>query len=179
MELSPSEIRQHVQATPGQPVVLEPLTDDSEYARVLFSRVTGNEIKYYDLFVMTLRLHYEEELHLQAEEAARQVFPDFDTLVGSEGEPTPAEADRLEEISLFLAEKVEELEGEGEIKVREFMDRREIAPDVFEIEIALHVPVITQAVIDSVTAALQNDRVNLDPTLYSFQVEEGGNSPSV
>ncbi len=129
----------------------------------------GNETVY-DTFLYTLRMHHSSELYEIAESKAMQQYPDFERLSSEE---VPGDVDSMdsedEEIGLFMAEIILELEEEETVKVQEHVDMDTINKTGVGLDVGLNVEEIT----DNVIAKFINDfncgAVDLDPTLHSFQ----------
>lgn len=133
----------------------------------------GNEV-IYDAMMYTLRLQHESEMFEIAEHRAAQHFPDYKKITYEEDENGNLSAldDREEEIGLFMAEVILELEEDESVKVSEHVDMDEHVDFGIALDIGLHVEKITQSVVEKFIADFNSDSLDLDTTLYSFQTKE-------
>jgi hypothetical protein len=133
----------------------------------------GQEV-IFDAVMYTLRMQHESEMFEIAEHRAAQHFPDYRKITYEEDENGNLEAldDREEEIGLFMAEVIMELEEEESVKVKEHVDMDIRAEFGISLDIGLHVERITPEIIQKFIHDFNTDSLNLDPTLYSFQTKE-------
>lgn len=169
-----AEYRAKMQAR-GLAYLTVPEDDTSdEYAHVQFiGTYEGREV-IYDAVLYTLRLQHESELFELAEHKAAQHFPQYKKITYQEDENGNMEPlDTLEEeIGLFMAEVMVELEEEGEVKVKEHVDIDVNAEFGIGLDVGLKVEAITQAVIEKFIREFNDDALVLDEALYSFQTHE-------
>ena len=155
------------------------LLDDSEetsdeYAHFYFiGKYEGKEVVY-DAVLYTLRLQHESELFEIAEHEAAKHFPEYKKISYQEDENGNMKAldDLEEEIGLFMAEVIMELEEEEQVKVKEHVD---IDPNLdfgIGIDAALHVDQISTKVIEKFIKDFTEDTLQLDDSLYTFQTED-------
>ena len=99
----------------------------------------------YDAVIYTLRLHHESELYEIAEHRAAQHFPEYKKISYDEDENGNMETlDPLaEEIGLFMAEVIMELEEEETVKVKEHVELDSNSEFGVSLDIGLHVEKIT------------------------------------
>ena len=71
-----------------------------------------------------------------------------------------------------MAEVIMELEEEGEVKVHEFVDLDPHLDFGIGIDAALNVENISDEVIEKFVTEFNEDSLNLDDTLYTFQTED-------
>ena len=145
-----------------------------EYSHFYFiGRFEGREV-IYDSVIYTLRLHHESELYEIAEHRAAQHFPQYKKISYDEDENGNMEAlDPLEEeIGLFMAEVIMELEEEETVKVREHVDVDSNSELGISLDIGLQVEKITSKVIEKFIKDYNEDNLKLDETLYSFQTQD-------
>ena len=71
-----------------------------------------------------------------------------------------------------MAEVILELEEEESVKVKEHVDMDVHADFGIALDIGLHVEKITPAIVENFIRDFNNDSLQLDPTLYSFQTKE-------
>ena len=148
------------------------LTD--EYAHFYFvGKYQGKEI-IYDAVIYTLRLQHESELFEIAEHRAAKHFPQYKKISYDEDENGNLQAlDALEEeIGLFMAEVIMELEEEETVKVKEHVDIDEHADLGVGLDIGLHTDKITPKVIEKFIKDYNEDTLQLDDTHYSFQTQD-------
>lgn len=133
----------------------------------------GREV-IYDAMMYTLRLQHESEMFEIAEHRAANHFPDYRKITYEEDENGNLEAldDREEEIGLYMAEVIMELEDEEAVKVKEHVDMDVHVDFGIALDIGLHAEKITPAVISKFVKDFNNDSLQLDQTLYSFQTKE-------
>ncbi len=94
--------------------------NSEEYINFYFVGMYEGRQVVYDAVIYTLRLHHLSEVYEVAEHKAANHFPEFKKIKYEEDENGDLEAlDPLEEeIGLFIAEAIIELEEEGEVKVK-------------------------------------------------------------
>lgn len=160
--------------TSGNSFVLEQSDDNSdECAHFYFIGLHEGSEVIYDSVIYTLRLEHESELLEVAEHRAAKRFPNYKKISYDEDENGNLEAldDQEEEIGLYLAEVIMELEENDEIKVREHVTKDLYVDFGIAIDIALHVETITPKVINKFIEDFNSKRLKLDTTLYSFQTK--------
>lgn len=151
-------------------------TDEStdEYAHFYFiGKHEGRDV-IFDTVMYTLRLHHESEMHEIAEHRAAKHFPEYRKITYEEDENGNLEAlDPLEEeIGLFMAEVIMELEEEGAVKVKEHVDVDIHADFGIGLDVGLNVEEITPEIIDRFIRDYNAGTLELDDTLYSFQTQD-------
>lgn len=133
----------------------------------------GKEV-IFDSVMYTLRLQHESEMFEIAEHRAAKHFPDYKKITYEEDENGNLAAldDQEEEIGLFMAEVILELEEDESVKVKEHVDMDVHADFGIALDIGLHVERILPSVIEKFIHDFNSDSIQLDPTLYSFQTKE-------
>lgn len=158
----------------GQSFLVDDEDDSSaEYAHFYFIGThEGNDV-IVDAVMYTLRLEHESELFEIAEHRAANHFPNYKKITYEEDENGNLEPldDQEEEIGLFMAEVIMELEEDEHVKVKEHVDLDVHVDFGIALDIGLHVEQITPKVIDQFIRDFNADDLNLDPTLYSFQTK--------
>ena len=155
-------------------VVVESDDNSDEYVNFYFvGKYEGRDV-IYDAVLYTLRLHHNSELYEIAEHRAAKHFPEFKSIKYEEDENGDLELlDPLEEeIGLFMAEVITELEEDGEIRVKEHV---ELDPNVnfgVGLDAGLNVDKISKEVITKFVKNYNDDSLKLDDTLYAFQTED-------
>ncbi|MFN8341387.1 MAG: hypothetical protein U0V64_06950 [Cyclobacteriaceae bacterium] len=145
-----------------------------EYAHFRFAgRFEGKEV-IFDAVMYTLRLDHESELFEIAEHRAAQHFPQYRKIQYEEDEEGNLKSlDSLEEeIGLFMAEVIQELEDEEAVKVKEHVDVDIHMDFGVGLDIGLHVQEVTDTVIRQFVEDYNAGTLKLDPALYSFQTAE-------
>jgi hypothetical protein len=145
-----------------------------EYAHFFFVGFYEGKEVIFDCVIYTLRLQHESEMYEIAEHRAARHFPEYKKITYEEDENGNLEAlDPLEEeIGLFMAEVIMELEEEEAVKVKEHVDLDENAEFGISLDVGLHVDKVTTQVIEKFIAAFNADKLDLDETLYSFQTQD-------
>lgn len=148
--------------------------NSDEYAHFYFiGKFEGREV-IYDAVIYTLRLHHESELYEIAEHRAAKHFPEYKKITYEEDENgNLVTLDPLEEeIGLFMAEVIMELEEEDAVKVQEHIEIDSNCEFGVSLDIGLHVEKITQKVVEKFIKEYNEDNLKLDTTLYSFQIQD-------
>ncbi len=148
--------------------------NSDEYFHFYFiGKHQGMEVMY-DAVIYTLRLEHESELYEIAEHKAAQHFPDYKKITYEEDENGNLKAlDSVEEeIGLYMAEVILELQEEDEVKVQEHVDIDVNAEFGISLDIGLNEEKITPQVIEKFITDFNEGKLHLDDTLYSFQAEE-------
>jgi hypothetical protein len=144
-----------------------------EYVHFYFIGKFEEQEVIYDAVMYTLRLQHESEMFEIAEHRAAKHFPNYKKITYEEDENGNLAAldDEEEEIGLFMAEVILELEEEEAVKVKEHVDLDEHADFGIGLDIGIHVEKITPAVIEKFINQYNSDMLKLDDALYSFQTK--------
>ena len=145
-----------------------------EYAHFYFiGKFEGRDV-IYDTVIYTLRLQHESELYEIAEHRAAKHFPEYKKITYEEDDNGNLEAlDPLEEeIGLFMAEVILELEEEGAIKVKEHIETDPNSEFGVSLDVGLQVENITPKTIEKFIKDYNEDNLKLDDTLYTFQTQD-------
>ena len=148
--------------------------NSDEYAHFYFlGKYEGKDVVY-DTVIYTLRLQHESELYEIAEHRAAKHFPEYKKISYDEDENGNLETlDPLaEEIGLFMAEVILELEEEEAVKVQEHVEIDTNSEFGISLDVGLHREKITQQVIERFIKDYNEDSLVLDETFYSFQTED-------
>lgn len=137
-----------------------------EYAHIYFVGINEGIEVAVDAAIYTLRMHHESELFELAEEQAFKQFPKYKKLHLA-GEELDEKLE--EEVGLFMAEVIVDLEEEESIKVKEHVDLEVVNETCVGLDVGLNTDIITDSVIEKFISDFNNDSLQLDPTLYSFQ----------
>lgn len=151
----------------------DPEENSDEYVHFYFvGKYEGRDVVY-DSVLYTLRLQHESDLYEIAEHRAAKHFPQFKKITYREDENGNLQPlDELEEeIGLFMAEVIMDLEEEDQVKVKEHVDIDEKTEFGIGLDAGLNVEKITPKVIEKFVKDFNEDSLVLDKTLYSFQTE--------
>lgn len=158
----------------GQSFLEDDKDDNSEeYFHFHFIGKHNGKDVIYDAVMYTLRLQHESEMFEIAEHRAAKHFPNYRKITYEEDENGNLSAldDEEEEIGLFMAEVIMELEEEETVKVKEHVDLDTHVDFGVALDIGLHIERITPEVIQKFIHDFTNDTLILDTTLYSFQTK--------
>ncbi|MCG8474476.1 MAG: hypothetical protein MI784_03220 [Cytophagales bacterium] len=161
----------------GVDYVLVPLKGEEasdEFKHMKFTGEHKGEEVLFDALIYTLRLQHASELYEIAEHRAAQRFPDFRRIRFEEDENgNLACLDELEEeIGLFIAEQIMELESRGDVLVREHVYVDECFECGVGLEVGLNRERITEAVIQDFVDDFKSGKLMLDSSSYSFGTED-------
>src|SRR5688500_15331121 len=147
---------------------------NDEYTHFYFVGLYEGKEVIYDTVMYTLRLQHESELFEIAEHRAAQHFPEYRKITYEEDENgNLAALDPLEEeIGLYIAEVIMELEEEEAVKVKEHVDVDPNTDFGVALDIGYHVEKITNKEIDKFIKDYNEDSLQLDDSLYSFQMQD-------
>lgn len=148
--------------------------NSDEYVHFYFVGVYEGKDVVYDAVMYTLRLQHESELFEIAEHRAAKHFPEYKKITYEEDENgNLAALDPLqEEIGLYIAEVIMELEEDEAVKVKEHVDMDANTDFGVALDIGLHVEKITSHEIERFIRDFNEDTLDLDETLYSFQTQD-------
>jgi len=152
----------------------DPDENTDEYVHFRFIGKYKSREVIYDAAIFTLRLNHESDLYEIAEQRAAEHFPAYKKIAydeddnGSLQPPDPQE----EEIGLFMAEVILELEEEESVKVKEHIEIDASADFGVCLDVGLHVEKITPKIIEKFIREFNQDALTLDDTLYSFQTQD-------
>jgi len=166
--------RERIRANGGYYALDDQDDHNDEYVHFYFiGDYEGKEVVY-DAAMYTLRLHHESELYEIAEDRTAKHFPNFKKIsYEDEKKSDSSESDPMaEEIGLYMAEIILELEEEDTVKVKEHVDQDVAAEFGISLDIGLNVEAITPAIITKFVQDFNNDSLSLDETLYSFQIQD-------
>ena len=147
---------------------------NDEYTHFYFVGLYEGREVIYDTVMYTLRLQHESELFEIAEHRAAQHFPEYRKITYEEDENgNLAALDPLEEeIGLYIAEVIMELEEEEAVKVKEHVDLDVNTDFGVAIDVGLQKEKITSSEIEKFIRDFNEDTLELDENLYSFQTED-------
>jgi len=145
-----------------------------EYVHFYFiGRYEGKDV-IYDTVIYTLRLQHESEMYEIAEHRAAKHFPEYKKITYEEDENGNLETlgPLEEEIGLFIAEVIMELEEEEAVKVKEHVDMDTNAEFGIALDVGLYLEKISQKDVEKFIRDFNEDLLKLDETLYSFQTQD-------
>ena len=144
-----------------------------EMAHFLFIGKHEGKDVVYDTVMYTLRLQHESELFDIAEHRAAKQFSDYEKITYDEDENGNLETldERQEEIGMFMAEVILELEEEESVKVNEHVEFDMHADFGIGLDVGLHLERITETAITRFVEEFNANTLKLDKTLYSFQTK--------
>lgn len=169
-----AEYRRKMETRKKPYLIVESEDNSEEYVNFNFiGSYEGKEV-IYDAVIFTLRLHYNSELYEIAEHKAAKRFPNFKNIRYEEDENGDLKAlnSEQEEIGLFMAEVMMELEEEESVQVQEHV---ELDPNVdfgVGLDAALNVDKVSDKVIQRFVEQYNAGTLQLDDTLYTFAEEE-------
>jgi len=145
-----------------------------EYAHFYFLGMFEGQEVIYDAVMYTLRLHYNSELYEIAEHKAASRFPEFKKIAYDEDENGDLKSldDIEEEIGLYMAEAIMELEAEESVKVNEHLEIDKNIDFGIGLDIGLNIEEIDIKCINNFILNFNDDSLKLDQTLYTFQEED-------
>ena len=169
-----SDYRRKMEAKNQNFLIVESEDNSEEYVNFYFIGEYEDKEVIYDAVIYTLRLHYHSELYEIAEHKAAQRFPNFKNIKYEEDENGDLKAlnSEQEEIGLYMAEIMMELEEEEAVKVQEHL---EIDPHLdfgIGLDVALNVQKIDKKIISRFVKDYNEGKLQLDDTLYTFVEEE-------
>ena len=148
---------------------------NEEYAHFYFIGMYEGKEVIYDAAMYTLRLHHESELYEIAEDRTAKHFPNFKKISYNENKAEEADGPEdplAEEFGLYMAEIIVELEEEDAVKVQEHVDQDINAEFGISLDIGLNVEAVTPTVITKFIQDFKGDKLSLDETFYSFQIQD-------
>ncbi|MDN5205322.1 hypothetical protein QQ008_28315 [Fulvivirgaceae bacterium BMA10] len=168
------KLKKEMEAKGTNFVTVESDDNGDEYLNFYFVGVYEGKEVIYDAVIYTLRLQHESEMYEIAEHRAAQRFPEFKKIQYEEDENGDMKIlDGLsEEIGLYMAEVMLDLEEEEAVKVKEHI---EVDPNIdfgVGLDVGLNVDRITDGIIKKFVNDFNEDSLQLDETLYSFQIED-------
>ena len=169
-----SEYKARIKAGGKTFSVVIPGENTDEYAHFYFvGKYEGRDV-IYDAVLYTLRLQHQSELYDLAEQRAAKHFPQYKKITYNEDEAGNLQplGELEEEIGLFMAEVIMELEEEDQVKVREHVEIDANIDFGIGLDAGLNLEKITSKVIDKFIDDFNRDTLSLDRTLYSFQMED-------
>lgn len=168
------EIKSEIEKSSNNFMMINDEDNSDEYANFYFIGMYEGKEVVYDAVMYTLRLHHNSELYEIAEHKAAQRFPEFKKIKYEEDENGDLKLldDNEEEIGLFMAETIMELEEEGEVKVKEHIDIDVHLDFGVGLDVGLNIEHVSEVEIIDFVKKYNEDALELDETLYSFETED-------
>ncbi len=142
-----------------------------EFVHIQFVGEYNKQEVIYDAVLYTLRLHHCSLVFEAAEKKVKNSYPSYIPQEERDASYVPNE-EFEEEIDMFIAELIDEMEENEEVKVAEHL---EIDPDFdygIGLDVCLNVEEISEEVVEKFVAEFLSGSFKLDPTLYSFKSED-------
>ena len=155
-------------------IVVDSEENNDEYLNFYFIGFYEGKEVIYDAVIYTLRLQHESELYEIAEHEAAKRFSGFKKIKYEEdenGDMRVLDGDE-EEIGLFMAEIIMDLEEEEAVKVKEHVELDTNIDFGVGLDAGLNVNNVTSEVVIKFISDFNEDNLLLDDTLYSFQMEQ-------
>lgn len=173
----PSEIeklKQEIAKSKNEFVLLDSDDNNDEYKHFRFTGMFEGKEVIYDAVIYALRLHHASEVYELAEHKAAQKFPNFEPIKFQEDENGDLSTldDVQEEIGLYIAEMIDDIEDEELVKVQEHVDMDSGGEYGIGLDIGLNLEVVTDEVMNKFVRDFNDDNLKLDETLYSFESNE-------
>jgi len=169
-----AEYKDKVKAS-GKSYLLDEEDENSdEYVHFYFVGSHEGVEVVFDSVLYTLRLHHESEVFEIAEDKAAKHFPHYKKIKYEEDEngDLNLQNQQEEEIGLYMAEVIAELEEEDSVKVSEHVDLDLDNEFGIGLDAGLHIESVTQAIIERFIEDFNDDKLSLDDSLYSFQMKQ-------
>ncbi len=168
-----SEYKKKIIAS-GKNFILDEEDENSdEYVHFFFIGTHEGDEVVFDSVLYTLRLQHESELFDVAEQRAAKQFPHYEKISYEEDENGDLKtlSSQEEEIGLYLAEVMVELQEEDSVKVSEHVDLDIDHEFGIGLDAGLNIEFVTPEIIQRFIEDFNADTLSLDETLYSFQME--------
>jgi hypothetical protein len=168
------EIKDQIAKSGKNYIIVESEDNSEEYVNFQFMGTYEGMEVVYDVALYTLRMHHASLVYEMAEHEAAKRFPNYRSIQYEEDENGDFRAlgKEEEEIGLFMAEYMAELEEEEEIKVQEHIEIDPLLDYGVGLDVGLNVHEVNSKVIEKFIQDYSSGNIQLDETLYSFQFED-------
>lgn len=168
------ELKQQIADNENNFILVDSEDNSDEYKHFRFVGMYEGKEAIYDAVIYTLRLHHASEVYELAEHKAARKFPNFKPIKFQEDENGDLLTldDVEEEIGLYIAEMIDDLEEEEAVKVQEHVDMDHGGEFGIGLDIGLNVEEVSDKVINKFVKDFNEDNLHLDDTHYSFQSNE-------
>jgi len=151
-------------------VIIESDDNSDDFKNFLFIGKHEERDVIYDAAIYTLKVQHHSEVYEIAENEASIKFPDY-TKFDAEGEEVDHLDDLDEEVGLFMAEVMEEIEDEERVKVQEHIDIDLTNDFGIGLDVGLNIVMVDDVVISDFITKFNDNELKLDPTFYAFQLD--------
>ena len=152
-------------------LVIDSEDNSDDYMNFIFTGFHEGKEVVFDAALYTLKIQHTSEIYEIAELEAAKKFPEYRSIDHEENGDIKPLDDLEEEIGLYMAEVMEELEEEETVKVQEHVDIDENDEDSIGLDIGLNIEKVTPELIGKFIEDFKNDALELDATHYSFQLD--------
>ena len=155
-------------------IIAESEDNGEEFVNFYFIGSYEGKKVVYDAVIYTLRLHHNSEIYDLAEQEVKKRFgkvEEIDYTEDENGDMRVLDSDE-EEVGLFMAEVMMELEEEEVVKVQEHVEIDDEVDFGVGLDAGLNVDNVTPDVITKFVEEFNGGNLKLDTTMYSFQVDE-------
>lgn len=168
------KLKQKIAQEKSSFVLVDTEDNNDEYKHFRFAGMYEGKEVIYDAVIYTLRLHHASEVYELAEHKAAQKFPNFKPIKFQEDENGDLRTlDSVEEeIGLYIAEMIDDIEDEELVKVQEHVDMDNGGEYGIGLDIGLNVDEVDDDVMNKFVTDFNEDNLKLDDTLYSFVSDE-------
>lgn len=168
------EFRKKLKETGKSFLLINAQDNSDEYMNFQFVGIYEGREVIYDAVIYTLRLQHSSEIYEIAEHKAAKKFKNYKPIKYQEDEngnliPLTAED---EEMGLYMAEVMADLEDEEAVKVQEHVEIDENVDFGVALDIGLNIEKVTVKVINRFIKDFNKDTLSLDTTMYSFVNED-------
>lgn len=167
-------LRDELEKTNRSYILKEEGNNGDEYVNFQFIGMYEGKEVIYDAVIYTLRLHHRSEMYEIAEHKAARKFPQYKKIKYLEDENGDLQAlDPLEEeIGLYMAEVMLELEEEEAVKVKEHVEIDPYLDHGIGLDVGLNIEKVTHEVIEKFIKDFNEDNLQLDTKMHAFHTEE-------
>ena len=124
----------------------------------------------FNTFFYTLRMYHSSEMYEIAENMAVKRFPGFVKLNADNELDDPENFNEMEEeIGVFMAETIFEIEEEETVKVKEHIDIDSTDESEVCLDVGLNIEEVSEDLIVKFIREFNDSEIRLDGTLHSFQ----------
>jgi hypothetical protein len=152
----------------------EPGENSEECVHFYFIGKYENKEVICDAVMYTLRLHHESELFEVAEREAANRFPQYRKIANNQDDNSDMKPlDGVEEeIGLYMAEIIAELQEGEEVKVKEHVEIDDQLDFGIGLNIGLNIEKITSKIIEKFIVDFNEGVLSLDDSLFSFETHQ-------
>lgn len=166
-----SDYRNRINLTGRNYLVEEPGENNEECVHFYFIGKYESKEVICDAVMYTLRLHHESELVEVAEQEVARHFPQYRKIADNQEynrDMKPLDGVE-EEIGLYMAEIIAELQEGEEVKVKEHVEIDDQFDFGIGLNIGLNIEKITSKIIEKFIVDFNEGVLSLDDSLFSFE----------